>query len=142
MDSDDDRDPLDRFMQGRDVSIVPDQLPSVRHGEKLQLSFSGPDTAITVDLILDASPGCGGVAWPAGEVGGLIIYGKFSLLCGPGPCSISRETWPKFSPGQESCRTWVGCGFPPSHKFCSLNLATTRRGSLDSLQRCLEGLSI
>ncbi|KAJ7873281.1 putative methyltransferase-domain-containing protein [Mycena olivaceomarginata] len=68
MDSDDERDPLDRFMQGSDVSIVPDQLPSVRHGEKLQLSFPGPDSTITVDLILDASPGCGGVAWPAGEV--------------------------------------------------------------------------
>ncbi|KAJ6516203.1 putative methyltransferase-domain-containing protein [Mycena sanguinolenta] len=68
MDSDDERDPLNAFMQGSGVSVVPDQLPSVRHGEKLQLSFSGADTTITVDLILDSSPGCGGVAWPAGEV--------------------------------------------------------------------------
>ncbi|KAJ7937345.1 putative methyltransferase-domain-containing protein [Mycena leptocephala] len=55
-------------MQGSDVSIVPNQLPSVRHGEMLQLSFPGAATTITVDLMLDASPGCGGVAWPAGEV--------------------------------------------------------------------------
>jgi hypothetical protein len=69
MDSDDEQNPLNRFMQGSDVSIVPNQLPSVRHGEMLQLSFPGAATTITVDLMLDASPGCGGVAWPAGEVG-------------------------------------------------------------------------
>ncbi|KAF7353054.1 Protein-lysine N-methyltransferase EFM6 [Mycena venus] len=67
MNSDDECDPLDHLM-GSGASIVPDQLPSVRHGEKLQLSFPGADITITVDLILDASPGCGGVAWPAGEV--------------------------------------------------------------------------
>jgi len=55
-------------MQESDVSIVPNQLPSVRHGEKLHLSFPGAEITITVDLMLDASPGCGGVAWPAGEV--------------------------------------------------------------------------
>ncbi|KAJ6539044.1 putative methyltransferase-domain-containing protein [Mycena capillaripes] len=67
MDSDDEQDPLNRFLQGSDESsIVPNQLPSVCG--QMQLSFSGAETTITVDLVLDASPGCGGVAWPAGEV--------------------------------------------------------------------------
>ncbi|KAJ7179421.1 putative methyltransferase-domain-containing protein [Mycena filopes] len=72
-DSDDERDPLNHFMnQGSHVSIAPVPPPSVRLGEMLQLSFPRADTGtgtITVDLILDSSPGCGGVAWPAGEVG-------------------------------------------------------------------------
>ncbi|KAJ7688430.1 putative methyltransferase-domain-containing protein [Mycena rosella] len=68
-DSDEERDPLNHLMQS-DESIVPSQLPSVLHGEKLQLLFPSADstTGITIDLALDASPGCGGVAWPAGEV--------------------------------------------------------------------------
>ncbi|KAJ7667700.1 putative methyltransferase-domain-containing protein [Mycena polygramma] len=64
-DDDDDRDPLNRFMKGSD--ILPNQIPSVQQ-EMLSLSFSGADITISVDLMLDASPGCGGVAWPAGEV--------------------------------------------------------------------------
>ncbi|KAJ7047670.1 putative methyltransferase-domain-containing protein [Mycena alexandri] len=94
VDSDDDRDPLDHFMkQGSDVSIVPIQTPSVRHGEMLQLSFPGVDSdAITIDLMLDASPGCGGVAWPAGEVlaqylvkrGPNSLHGKNVLELGSG----------------------------------------------------------
>ncbi|KAJ6510137.1 putative methyltransferase-domain-containing protein [Mycena vitilis] len=64
-DSDDDRDPLNRFMKASD--ILPNQIPSVQQ-EMLNLSFSGDDITISVDLMLDASPGCGGVAWPAGEV--------------------------------------------------------------------------
>ncbi|KAJ7774213.1 putative methyltransferase-domain-containing protein [Mycena maculata] len=91
-DSDDDRDPLDHFMQGSSESIVPDQPPSVRHGDTLQFSFSGPDTTVTVNLILDASPGCGGVAWPAGEVlaqylvkqGSISLQGKNILELGSG----------------------------------------------------------
>ncbi|KAJ7122745.1 putative methyltransferase-domain-containing protein [Mycena epipterygia] len=69
-DSDDECDPLRPFMQQGDdgESIVPNQLPSVRHGEMLQLSFPSPHATITIDLVLDATPGCGGVAWPAGEV--------------------------------------------------------------------------
>ncbi|KAJ7095091.1 putative methyltransferase-domain-containing protein [Mycena belliarum] len=61
--SDDERDPLSHLMRS-DSDVVPSQPRSVRHGELLRLTF---DT-ITIDLILDAAPGCGGVAWPAGEV--------------------------------------------------------------------------
>jgi hypothetical protein len=65
--SDDERDPLNHLMNS-DESIVPTQIPSVRPGEMLQLSFVG-ETTVIVNLVLDAHPGCGGVAWPAGEVG-------------------------------------------------------------------------
>ncbi|KAJ6567171.1 putative methyltransferase-domain-containing protein [Mycena vulgaris] len=65
-DSDEEKDPLNHLMQSDE--LVPNQPPSIRHGEMLQLSFPGADTTIIVDLALDAEPGCGGVAWPAGEV--------------------------------------------------------------------------
>lgn len=109
-DSDDERDPFDHLLQGSD--IVPNQIPSVRHGETLQLSFSG---GVTVNLILDASPGCGGVAWPAGEVGkanSLELFSRTALGSG----SVSRETRPQFSSRQKylGARRWnrprrLGC---------------------------------
>ncbi|KAJ7283494.1 putative methyltransferase-domain-containing protein [Mycena rebaudengoi] len=59
--------PLSHYMQqdsdSDEASIVPRQQPSI-HGEMLELSFN----EISVNLILDPSPGCGGVAWRAGEV--------------------------------------------------------------------------
>ncbi|KAJ7507453.1 putative methyltransferase-domain-containing protein [Mycena galericulata] len=93
-DSDDDLDSFTHFLRQRSESIVPNQLPSVRHGETLQLSFSSGDSGntITVNLVLDASPGCGGVAWPAGEVlahylvkqGPTALQGKNVLELGAG----------------------------------------------------------
>ncbi|KAI0079721.1 S-adenosyl-L-methionine-dependent methyltransferase [Panus rudis PR-1116 ss-1] len=51
--------------------IVPAQPKSV-HDELIQLSFptlaDGLPNPLTVKLAVDASPGCGGIAWPAGEV--------------------------------------------------------------------------
>lgn len=53
--------------------ILPSQLPSVI-GEIIQIPIyarrDGLNSSdlINVQLALDASPGCGGVAWPAGEV--------------------------------------------------------------------------
>lgn len=44
--------------------LLPPQRPSA-HGERLDLSF-GPHIDIALDV--DAMPGCGGLAWPAGEV--------------------------------------------------------------------------
>jgi hypothetical protein len=59
--------PLSHYMQqdsdSDEASIVPRQQPSI-HGKMLELSFN----EISVNLILDPSPGCGGVAWRAGEV--------------------------------------------------------------------------
>ena len=62
----DDADPL-RHLLDHDTDdllpLVPAQPPSV-HNETLHLSFQD----ITVTLKVDAGPGCGGIAWPAGEV--------------------------------------------------------------------------
>ncbi|KAF8897221.1 putative methyltransferase-domain-containing protein [Infundibulicybe gibba] len=50
------------------VSIIPKQISSI-HDETLQLSFVPPGSdPIVITLMVDASPGCGGVAWPAGQV--------------------------------------------------------------------------
>lgn len=49
------------------TSILPAQKPSVQD-ESVQLLFEAPGTSVNVSLSVDAGPGCGGVAWPAGEV--------------------------------------------------------------------------
>lgn len=53
------------------LSLLPNQRRSV-HNETLHLSFTNRQDAqqpsITISLTVDASPGCGGIAWPAGEV--------------------------------------------------------------------------
>lgn len=58
------------------ADIVPRQPPSV-HNQTLDLSFP-PAAAlvsnpIAIRLAVDASPGCGGIAWPAGEVGRVVL---------------------------------------------------------------------
>lgn len=62
----DDADPL-RHLQHQDTDdllpLVPTQPPSI-HNETLHFNFQD----ITVTLQVDAGPGCGGIAWPAGEV--------------------------------------------------------------------------
>ena len=69
-----------------DVSdIVPAQRPSILN-QTIKLAFStistsadridnndvpeekGLEDRVVIKLVVDASPGCGGVAWPAGEV--------------------------------------------------------------------------
>ncbi|KAJ7638533.1 putative methyltransferase-domain-containing protein [Roridomyces roridus] len=56
---DSDEDPFDCLLQNE---IVPEQ--SITAAETLELSFSN----VTIQLVIDPSPGCGGRAWPAGEV--------------------------------------------------------------------------
>ena len=62
-------DPLRHLRQHDELDLVPAQPPSV-HNQTLQFAFP-PDThnAVSIRLLVDASPGCGGIAWPAGEVG-------------------------------------------------------------------------
>ncbi|CAE6400450.1 unnamed protein product [Rhizoctonia solani] len=48
-----------------DSSEVPPQIPSVVR-QNIELSL--PPLDLLVKLTVDASPGCGGIAWPAGEV--------------------------------------------------------------------------
>ena len=58
-------------------SIVPAQPPSILD-QTIELTFPCPtnevshegDTNVAIRLAVDASPGCGGIAWPAGEVRG------------------------------------------------------------------------
>ncbi|KAG6899769.1 hypothetical protein C0993_006995 [Termitomyces sp. T159_Od127] len=71
----DEIDPLRHLMHQSDDDedepkvLVPKQLRSVQ-GETLHLSFASPQPQIAIEIALavDASPGCGGIAWPAGEV--------------------------------------------------------------------------
>lgn len=62
---------------GDSQCIVPVQ-PRSTYSELVELSFPdrGCSTSIHVMLKVDASPGCGGVAWPAGEVR-MSILGTF-----------------------------------------------------------------
>ncbi|KAG6866506.1 hypothetical protein C0991_003050 [Blastosporella zonata] len=93
----DELDPLRHLMQQDDdndepKSLIPKQLPSVRD-ETLHLSFSAsPQLPIEIALAVDASPGCGGIAWPAGEIlscyltkrGPEFLHGRTILELGSG----------------------------------------------------------
>lgn len=64
-------DPLRHFRNDDEKLLIPAQTPSILN-QTTTLSFpsSGenlPDP-ISIQLFVDASPGCGGIAWPAGEV--------------------------------------------------------------------------
>lgn len=62
-------DPLRHLRIHDELDLVPAQPPSIRN-QTLQLSFPSahvPDP-VQISLLVDASPGCGGIAWPAGEV--------------------------------------------------------------------------
>ncbi|KAG6831886.1 hypothetical protein H0H92_007003 [Tricholoma furcatifolium] len=69
-------DPLRHLMhqEGDDDDEPKSLLPKQRHSvqdETLHLSFFSPQRPqlpIEIALAVDASPGCGGIAWPAGEV--------------------------------------------------------------------------
>jgi len=70
----DELNPLRHFSEDEEPSlqdVLPAQPPSV-HNQLAQLVFpssqDGISRDLTVKLAVDASPGCGGVAWPAGEV--------------------------------------------------------------------------
>ncbi|KAI0308865.1 putative methyltransferase-domain-containing protein [Amylostereum chailletii] len=55
---DDQEDPL------APLRLLPDPPPSIHH-QHLHLHFPGP---LALSLLVDAAPGCGGIAWPAGQV--------------------------------------------------------------------------
>jgi hypothetical protein len=59
----DEIDPLRHLRADDEDAIVPTQPPSV-YRQIQSLSFE----PINVKLLVDAGPGCGGIAWPAGEV--------------------------------------------------------------------------
>jgi len=50
------------------LDVLPQQSHSIRDGI-LKLSFlNDPNNPLSISLAVDASPGCGGLAWPAGQV--------------------------------------------------------------------------
>lgn len=50
------------------LDVLPQQSHSIQDGI-LKLSFvNGPHNFLSISLAVDASPGCGGLAWPAGQV--------------------------------------------------------------------------
>lgn len=58
----DELDPL-RHLRQDDVAFIPSQPPSVH--KQVQTLHIGP---LNLNLLVDAGPGCGGIAWPAGQV--------------------------------------------------------------------------
>lgn len=54
------------------LTFLPQQTHSMQDGGILKLSFShdlaGVPRPLEITLAVDASPGCGGIAWPAGQV--------------------------------------------------------------------------
>ncbi|KAF8269714.1 putative methyltransferase-domain-containing protein [Lactarius quietus] len=67
-------DPFQQFASADDSDVLPAQPPSLRD-QIIQINIERPsldtDTSqgtINLSLAVDATPGCGGVAWPAGEV--------------------------------------------------------------------------
>lgn len=82
---------------GDSQSIVPIQ-PRSTSNELIRLSFPdrGCSTIIHVVLKVDASPGCGGIAWPAGEVrtSVLALSTFWFALKGQSDHRSSRITWP------------------------------------------------
>ncbi|KAH7344855.1 putative methyltransferase-domain-containing protein [Rhizoctonia solani] len=58
-------DTLDPLRHLRDDSLVPAQAPTIVY-QTIELLF--PPLDRPVKLVVDAGPGCGGIAWPAGEV--------------------------------------------------------------------------
>jgi protein N-lysine methyltransferase METTL21A len=61
------RDQGDNLTRHQDVLVPPQQAPVIDNTIKLHFPRPG-DIPISLHLVVDASPGCGGVAWPAGMV--------------------------------------------------------------------------
>lgn len=51
----------------RDTVVVPSQPRSILD-ETIRLTFPADSPLVSISLKVDASHGCGGIAWPAGEV--------------------------------------------------------------------------
>jgi len=66
--------PLQHLFPGDDSDLLPASTPSLRN-HIMQINFDAPPLlpedlprTISLSLFVDARPGCGGIAWPAGEV--------------------------------------------------------------------------
>lgn len=70
-------DPLRHLRDDTGDVLVPPQIPTVAH-QTIELSFPPLDNP--VKLVVDAGPGCGGIAWPAGEVLSRYLARRGSLM--------------------------------------------------------------
>jgi hypothetical protein len=64
-------DAVDPFQHFDDPDLLPAQPPSLRDQIiqiDIKLPFLDADESKPLSLAVNASPGCGGIAWPAGEV--------------------------------------------------------------------------
>jgi len=77
--------------QGDSDMLLPAPAPSIRD-QILQINFESPlQRIISLSLAVDAGPGCGGIAWPAGQVCSLfhpalmsdVAYCQFHLFLHP-----------------------------------------------------------
>jgi hypothetical protein len=73
-------DPLRHLCSADDSELLPPQSPSLG-GQIIQINIEAPQRCskeshrtITLSLAVDARPGCGGIAWPAGEVRSCILH--------------------------------------------------------------------
>jgi len=65
-----------------DNMLLPVPAPSIRD-QTIQINFEAPlHRTITLSLSVDAGPGCGGIAWPAGQVLASYIARRGSALEG------------------------------------------------------------
>ncbi|KAG8884987.1 hypothetical protein FRB99_004485, partial [Tulasnella sp. 403] len=63
----DETDPFFQLRHGDDAQdILPRQAPSI-HNQLIDLSFGPRESPIDIKLSVNAGPGCGGIAWPAGQ---------------------------------------------------------------------------
>ena len=79
--------------QDSSAHLVPAQPPSIRD-QTIELTFhASADTTVpapvTIKLAVDASPGCGGIAWPAGEVRARALH---LAICSPRSTRSYRVT--------------------------------------------------
>ncbi|KAG9127856.1 hypothetical protein FRC07_008302 [Ceratobasidium sp. 392] len=70
-------DPLRHLRDDTNHEVVPPQIPTVVN-QIVELKF--PPLETPVKLVVDAGPGCGGVAWPAGEVNAWVGTGLVGLV--------------------------------------------------------------
>ncbi|OJA07698.1 hypothetical protein AZE42_01865 [Rhizopogon vesiculosus] len=75
-----------------DTVVIPSQ-PRSTLGEMIRLSFPADSPVVSISLKVDASPGCGGIAWPAGEVlSNYITYRGIGYLKGKNIVELGSGT--------------------------------------------------
>jgi hypothetical protein len=72
------------------VAIIPLQPRSIL-GETIRLTFPVDFPRVSISLKVDASHGCGGIAWPAGEVGSYLLHARARHLMEFRSCQITSH---------------------------------------------------